>query len=433
MAVESLGSCTYIASDKTGTLTVNDMTVQKILLPSGQIFNVSGEGRDIHGEITLEDSQNQLAGSNALPEVEHLCQVSALCNESDFYFKDAQWHSEGDQVDIALLVLYNKLGESHQQLLQDHPEISRIPYESENAFSAALNRRDDHFTFSIKGSVEMLIGMCDMEDSQAQKVLDQVNQLASQGYRVLGFADKKLSKIPKQLKSELNRLSFVGMIGIIDPLRQEAIEAVNQCKKAKIQFAMITGDHPETAKAIANKLGILKPEQQVILGETITSLAQNNVAELNQVVRENNVFARVKPIEKQIIVEQLQQQGHFVAVTGDGVNDAPALKSAHVGIAMGKRGTDVARESSDLILTDDNFSSIAKGIIQGRVVYANIRKVVFLLISTGPAEIFLFILSLFAGLALTLFPIQMLWLNLVTNGVHDVALAFEPAEGNELN
>jgi magnesium-transporting ATPase (P-type) len=433
MAVESLGSCTYIASDKTGTLTVNDMTVQKILLPSNQIFNVNGEGHDIHGEITLQDEQIQVADSNKYSEVERLCKVGALCNESDFYLKHNQWQAEGDQVDIALLVLYNKLGESHQQLQKHFPEISRIPYESENSFSASLNRNNGQFKLSVKGSVEILVSMCETSDIQTQKILKQVDYLASQGYRVLGFADKDLIEIPHELDSELRKLTFVGMVGIIDPLRQEAIEAVNLCKKAQIQVAMITGDHPETAKAIANTLGIFNPEQQVVLGETIATLAQNSIAELERVVRDNNVFARVKPLEKQTIVEQLQQQGHFVAVTGDGVNDAPALKAAHVGIAMGKRGTDVARESSDLILTDDNFSSIVKGIIQGRVVYSNIRKVVFLLISTGAAEIFLFILSLLAGLPLPLFPIQLLWLNLVTNGVQDVALAFEPAEGNELN
>jgi calcium-translocating P-type ATPase len=425
MAVESLGSCTYIASDKTGTLTVNDMTVQKILLPSWQSFSVSGEGQDIHGHINSEEKKTE--------EIDQLCTIGALCNESEFYLKDNQWQAEGDQVDIALLVLYNKLGKSHQLLQQRFPEISRIPYESENSFSAALNRSNNHFTLSVKGSVEKLISMCELDEEQTKNILSQVNQLASQGYRVLGLANKALNEIPYELKAELSQLNFVGMIGIIDPLRREAIKAVNQCKQAQIQVGMITGDHPETAKAIANKLGIYERHQKIVLGEEITDLAQNDPAELSRIVQDNHVFARVKPIEKQIIVEQLQQQGHFVAVTGDGVNDAPALKTAHVGIAMGKRGTDVARESADLILTDDNFSSIVKGIIEGRVVYANIRKVVFLLISTGAAEIFLFILSLLAGLPLPLFPIQLLWLNLVTNGVQDVALAFEKAEGNELN
>ncbi len=451
MAVESLGSCTYIASDKTGTLTVNDMTVQRILLPSGQGFKVSGEGRDIHGEVTpievLIETQivkpvetvtsskdlSSAPTNDSMVQVERLCRIGALCNESEFYLKDNQWHAEGDQVDIALLVLANKIGQTQQEWQQKHPEISRIAYESENAFSASLNRDDGHFIFLIKGSVEKLISMCELDQTQQQQLLRQADHLASQGYRVLGFADKKLTNIPNKLVTALNHLSFAGMIGIIDPLRKEAIEAIKQCKQAQIKVAMITGDHPQTAKAIANKLGIFEQHQQVISGDTIFLLSKNDPSKLDQIILQNHVFARVKPIEKKIIVERLGQLGHFVAVTGDGVNDAPALRSAHVGIAMGKRGTDVARESSDLILTDDNFSSIVKGIVQGRVVYANIRKVIFLLISTGAAEIFLFILSLLAGLPLPLFPIQLLWLNLVTNGVQDVALAFEPAEGNELN
>jgi len=451
MAVESLGSCTYIASDKTGTLTVNDMTVQQILLPSCQGFKITGEGRDIHGEVIPNDDSDdgsshapiELALSSkklttqpindSIEQLERLCRVGVLCNESEFYLKDKQWHAEGDQVDIALLVLGNKMGQSQQQWQQKHPEISRIPYESENAYSASLNSDDGQFIFLVKGSVEKLVSMCSLAHNQQQKLLDQADFLASQGYRVLGFADKKVPEIPDKLVDALDNLSFVGMVGIIDPLRKEAIDAIKQCKQARIKVAMVTGDHPQTAKAIAIRLGIFEPNQQVISGDMIASLLKNDPNKLNQVIKQNNVFARVKPIEKKTIVEQLEKQGHFVAVTGDGVNDAPALRSAHVGIAMGKRGTDVARESADLILTDDNFSSIVNGIIQGRVVYANIRKVVFLLISTGAAEIFLFILSLLAGLPLPLFPIQLLWLNLVTNGVQDVALAFEPAEGNELD
>jgi len=455
LAVESLGSCTYIASDKTGTLTVNDMTVQKVLLKSGKEFKIKGEGRDIDPaesadiieqitqfEVQGTDSdseQKSYSGSNseqgfALSDVNRLALIGALCNESDFYQKQGQWHAQGDQVDIALLVLATKLGFKQQELQNAYPEISRIAYESENAFSASLNQDGDSQTylFSVKGSVEKLISMCELSDQESKKILAQTERLAKQGYRVLGFAEKYLKSIPEKLTTGLDQLSFVGMVGIIDPLRKEALGSIESCKQAHIKVSMITGDHPETAKAIAKKLGIFESDQEVILGETISSLQENDPDQLNQVISKNSVFARVKPIEKKTIVEHLQAQGHFVAVTGDGVNDAPALRTAHVGIAMGKRGTDVARESSDLILTDDNFSSIVKGIIQGRIVYANIRKVVFLLISTGAAEIILFILSLLAGLPLPLFPVQLLWLNLVTNGIQDVALAFEPAEGNEL-
>ena len=426
LAVESLGSCTYIASDKTGTLTVNDMTIQRVAFADGQTINISGEGIDFHGGIDKDLSPADIEKLN------HLATIGTLANESELYFHQGQWHAEGDQVDIAFLVLINKLGIPHLQLQQRYPEINRIPYESENAFSASLNRFNSHFIFSVKGSAERLVTMCQLNTIESETILNQVNQLASQGFRILALAKKTLTTIPDNIEKELDQLTFIGIVGIIDPLRTEAVDAVAQCHQANIEVAMITGDHPETAGAIARQLGIMKNKEAVITGKNIFDCSTDQTCQISSLVKENHVFARIKPIEKQLIVEQLQKQGHFVAVTGDGVNDAPALKTAHVGIAMGKRGTDVARESADLIITDDNFSSIVKGIIEGRVVYANIRKVVFLLISTGAAEIFLFILSLLAGLPLPLFPIQLLWLNLVTNGVQDVALAFEPAEGNEL-
>ncbi len=438
LAVESLGSCTFIASDKTGTLTVNDMTVEKIVLPNTNIFEVKKQPTANHfliGEEQPAEIQNA---------IRELCETGALCNEAELYFKDNQWQSSGDQVDIALLNLYKKAGLSPEQRKQIFPVTDQIPYESENAFSASLNRvhnkehneedneEDNQYRLSVKGSVEKLLPITQQTDSQQKAILSQVSGLAGQGYRVLALANKSLLTQPEKLNNELHSLKFVGLVAIIDPLREEASSAVKQCRDAQIQVAMITGDHPETAHAIASKLGIISDDEKVVHGEEISRLYQSSPEKLSKLVAQSHTFARVKPVEKKIIVEQLQQQGHFVAVTGDGVNDAPALKTAHVGISMGKRGTDVARESSDLILTDDNFASIINGIVEGRVVYANIRKVVFLLISTGAAEILLFILSLLAGLPLPLFPIQLLWLNLVTNGVQDVALAFEPAEGNEL-
>ena len=431
LAVESLGSCTYIASDKTGTLTVNDMTVQKLSLLDGCEYKVTGEGLDIHGTIS-PDNEQALHNQHAKEKMEVLCRIGVLCNESELYLKDSHWQAEGDQVDIAFLILQNKLGQSHQQLQQRFPEISRIPYESENAFSASLNRFNGEFILCVKGSVEKLLEMVTLDNKSRQRVLDKVDELGHLGFRTLALGHKQLPQIPKKLEEELCEIELVGLVGIIDPLRKEATAAMDNCRLAEVEVAMVTGDHPETARAIAKQLKITHENETVVTGKDISNLSQNNPQRLSQMIRDNHTFARVKPVEKQIIVETLQNQGHFVAVTGDGVNDAPALKTAHVGVAMGKRGTDVARESSDLILTDDNFSSIVNGIIEGRIVYANIRKVVFLLISTGAAEILLFILSLLAGLPLPLFPIQLLWLNLVTNGVQDVALAFEPAEGNEL-
>ncbi|WP_196140193.1 HAD-IC family P-type ATPase [Aliikangiella sp. G2MR2-5] len=424
LAVESLGSCTYIASDKTGTLTVNNMTIQKILLIDGSEFDVTGEGIDIHGQIEAKNNHNSKA--------EKLCEVGVLSNEAELYLQEGEWRGQGDQVDIAFLVLYNKLGKDHQQLQFRYRQINRIPYESENAYNASLNRINGQYRLSVKGSAEKLVQMSNLNEEQRRLISQQVLSLAEQGYRVLALADKVIESVPVRIEDSLNQLNFIGLVGIIDPLRKTAAESVALCRQASIEVGMITGDHPETARAIAKKLRINDPDERVISGCEISEAKSTSTERLNSLTINHHTFARVRPLEKQIIVESLESQGHFVAVTGDGVNDAPALKSAHVGIAMGKRGTDVARESADLILTDDNFSSLVNGIKEGRIVYANIRKVVFLLISTGAAEILLFILSLIAGLPLPLYPIQLLWLNLVTNGVQDVALAFEPAEGNEL-
>ncbi|TQV77118.1 HAD-IC family P-type ATPase [Aliikangiella marina] len=428
MAVESLGSCTYIASDKTGTLTVNDMTVSRVILPNARTLSVTGEGLNLHGDIIGEQ------GEQDQQQLKRLCMTGALANEAELYLAEGNLIGEGDQVDIALLVLLNKYGIEHRVLQQRHPEIMKIPYESENAFSASLNRLDGRFLLSVKGSWETIKTQCDSQDDEQllAEIEQQVLTLAEKGYRVLAFAGKEIQTLPHQVEDELSGLEFIGLVGIIDPLRHEVFDAVKACKSARIEVAMITGDHPATALEIARQVKI-EGNGNVLTGEQIRDLKSNNPQAFAKAVSETSVFARVKPLEKQCIVEELQRQGHYVAVTGDGVNDAPALKNSHVGIAMGKRGTDVARESADLILTDDNFSSIVNGIREGRVVYANIRKVIFLLISTGAAEIILFILSLLAGLPLPLFPIQLLWLNLVTNGVQDVALAFEPAEGKELN
>jgi len=221
------------------------------------------------------------------------------------------------------------------------------------------------------------------------------------------------------------------LIGVIDPLRSEARAAVAACQQAGIDVAMVTGDHPVTAYAIAKELGLADDPKQIVTGYELNNKVKN-INEFDSLVSHAKVFARVEPTQKLKIVNSLQRNGHFVAATGDGANDAPALKAAEVGVAMGRYGTDVAREASELIITDDNFSSIVAGIEEGRVAYNNVRKVIFLLVSTGAAEIVLFTLALLSGLPLPLLAVQLLWLNLVTNGIQDIALAFEPAEGNEL-
>ena len=430
VAVESLGSCTYIASDKTGTLTVNELTVREIWLANGQRYRVSGEGLDEHGEIESLDAE-----INGEEPLRALVECASLTNEAEYRQVDDERIANGDGVDLAFLVLAAKLGVEQTQLQHRHTEIQSIPYESERGFSASLNQYADAPRLMVKGSLEHVLEMCQTSDAQQLEIQQQLIEMARRGLRVLACASRE-ADASIDIEEQLTGLDFLGLVGMIDPLRAESADAVAQCRAAHIEVAMITGDHPQTALAIARELKIADQQTEAVTGVQIAAAVaqdkQDDAGALSRLVASTRVFARIEPTQKLQIVQQLIKDGEFVAVTGDGVNDAPALHNAHVGIAMGKRGTDVARESSDLIITDDNFASIVEGIKQGRIVYNNIRKVIFLLISTGAAEITLFILSVLFGLPIPLFPIQLLWLNLVTNGIQDVALAFEPEEGDEL-
>ena len=262
----------------------------------------------------------------------------------------------------------------------------------------------------------------------------QSESLAAAGHRVLAFAEGRFrSDRDREFAEEhLDDLTFLGLVGMIDPLRPESRDAIAACRASGLEVAMVTGDHPTTARSIAEDLDLIGPGDRVVDGREIRAAAEKGQEALDALVQDARVFARVEPRQKLEIVESLESRGDFVAVTGDGVNDAPALMAAHAGVAMGKRGTDVARESAQLIVTDDNFASIVAGIEEGRTAYRNIRKVIFLLISTGAAEIVLFVLSMSFGLPIPLTAVQLLWLNLATNGLQDVALAFEPGEGDEM-
>ncbi len=425
LAVEALGSCTYIASDKTGTLTVNEMTIQKVWLADSIEYKVNGEGLDLHGEVSTVSVE---ADSRY---IELLILAGVLANEAYLEKSVEGWRGQGDMVDVAFLVLGAKYGIDYKDARARYPELAQIPYESENAYSASINRYEGKVCIFVKGSVEKLLTMCSTDERKVV-IEQQSNVLAGQGHRVLGLAYGFLDEVPEKAESVLHDLTFAGMVGMIDPLRPEVIDAVKGCKTAQINVAMITGDHPKTALALAEQAGIADKNMQAITGSQLAIAYEQGTKEFSECVHSTNVFARVSPHQKKQIIEQIMADGDFVAVTGDGVNDAPALNHAHVGIAMGLRGTDVARESADIILTDDHFASIVQGILQGRIVYNNIRKVIYLLISTGTAEILLVMFSLLFGTPLPLFPLQLLWLNLVTNGIQDVALAFEPAEGHEL-
>ena len=438
IAVESLGSCTFIASDKTGTLTVNELTARKIIFPNSVAWTVSGEGMTPEGNIVKKDGEPD---STEAQQLQRLCLASVLSNEGFLGHRNDAWVHHGDSVDVAMLVLAHKAGIIQADTLDRYPQIAEIPFEPENRFSASLNQDKQHHRVSVKGAIETVIAMCnDMLGDSGQHPLDvsaikrQAHDLADAGYRVLAIADGKLELNPHEVFSEehLNQLTFIGLVAMIDPLRPEAKSAIAACRQAGIDVCMITGDHPSTALAIARELELADTSDQVVTGPQLKEAELSGGDAITELTKQASVFARIEPQQKLDIVRALEQHGHFVAMTGDGANDAPALKAAHVGIAMGKQGTDVARESADLIITDDNFASIVAGVEEGRVAYANVRKVIFLLVSTGAAEIVLFILALLAGLPLPLVAVQLLWLNLVTNGIQDIALAFEPAEGDEL-
>lgn len=428
LAIETLGASTFIVADKTGTLTCNQLTVRQIILPNGEEIFIEGIGHNPDAGRISELSAARIHG---------LAMAGVMANEASLHCKDGQWLSAGDGVDIAFLVLGEKSGLNRQALVEDWPVAAAIPYESAGGYSATAHTHADkphaQCGIFVKGSVEKILAMCSHAEAEGKPIafdkpalLSQMSGLATQGYRVLGLAQGTADQ--EGVLQHLSGLTFLGMVGMEDPVREGVKEAVATCYAAGIEVAMVTGDHPITAAAVAREIGIHHAE--VITGEQIH--AAKIQGGLDRLVRNARVFARIEPAQKQMIVEALMRGGHVVAVTGDGVNDAPALKCAHVGIAMGKRGADVAREASDMVLTDDNFSSIVAGVREGRAVYRNIRKVLFVLVSTGMAEIFLFLLSLAADVPMPLLAVQLLWLNLVTNGLQDVALAFEPAEGDEL-
>ncbi|HEB86500.1 MAG TPA: HAD family hydrolase [Gammaproteobacteria bacterium] len=438
VAVEALGSCTFIATDKTGTLTVNQLPARRIVFSRGEKYEISGEGVQPDGHILSSEGTPTLAGKSLL---ERLCLAAVLADNEGFIgHRDRQWSHHGDSADVALLVMAHKAGIVKEESLNAFPELAVIPFEPERRFSASLNRGDGGPQAFVKGALEALLPMCcymaaiKKDQPMDAALLEQrAHTLASQGYRVLALASGNIeTDAEKHFGPEhLRGLTLLGLVGMIDPLRNEAPAAVRACRTAGIEVAMITGDHPATALTIARELDLAQSIEQVINGTQLKQI--RNEAELDHLTRTARVFARVEPQQKLDIVQSLQRNGHFVAVTGDGANDAPALRAAQVGVAMGKAGTEVARESAELILTDDNFASIIAGVEEGRIAYANVRKVIFLLISTGLAELVLFTLALLSGLPLPLLAVQLLWLNLVTNGIQDVALAFEPGEGDELH
>lgn len=428
-AVEGLGSCNIIASDKTGTLTLNRQLIRQIWLSDGSSYGVSGEGYDDQGQIA-DNADNNIAESLP-PSLRQLIIAGCAANEAELFYSEPEksWQHSGDEVDLAFLALGYKA--KILPWLKEQLSVNElVPYLSERKFSAAKVKLKQQEYYFIKGAAETLLEKSawqldcagELVPIIADNIWEQIDILAQTGHRVLAVAGKVLTD-----NNFDDNLIFYGLVGMIDPLRSESREAILECHNAGIQVAMITGDHPHTALAIARELGIADSEQQVISGNKFEQLYLEHKATLAQQIKDIRVFARVSPLQKMYIVEALYQAGNFVAVTGDGVNDVPALKKAHIGISMGS-GSDLTKDSADLIVIDDNFKSIVAGVEEGRYAYDNIRKVTYLSISSAFAEIFLLLLAVVVGLPLPLTAVQLLWINLITNGMQDVALAFEKGE-----
>ena len=439
-AVESLGSCTVIASDKTGTLTVNQQTAKLIQLPDGKSFEVSGEGYNGEGEV--RDPERKRISDRSWERLWKLSKMAMLANEGSLVkTPENNWEYSGDAMDVAFLALGYKMGLDVLEITGSLTSLLAIPYESDNGYAALFYVREGERRVAAKGALEVILGFCDTmmmergpEPIDRERVLAIANDMAARGLRVLAVAG---SPLPAELSDArlgpqaLKGLTLQGMVGFIDPLRAEAAEAVRTCKKAGIDVLMITGDHPETAAAISRELGLIKTGDGVATGAQLAEAGGPDDAEFHRIVGVHKVFARVSPIQKLQIVDTLIQDGQFVAVTGDGVNDAPALRRANIGVAMGS-GTDVAKEVGNMIIVDDNFSSIVSGVEEGRFAFDNVRKVIYLLISCGLAEVFMFIVAIMSGLPAPFTAVQLLWLNLVTNGIQDVTLAFEGGEADAM-
>ncbi len=413
-AVETLGSTNVIGSDKTGTLTENKMTAQELWV-ADEI-------------ITFE---KQLEVKNEDTPVHLALLTGAMTNEAHLEITDKGHEAHGDPTEVALLMSAAMMGIDFKQARETHKRIAEIPFEPDLQYSASIRQKKHEHWMFVKGAPEKILDMSKTilhhegeKDISKQHVLDQAQSMASRGMRVLGLAYRVLPENiePDESPPTPEHLTFLGLIGMKDPPREGVQEAIDGCKKAGMRVLMITGDHAMTALAIGKELGITNNNENVLTGQDIEKMTEQ---ELIEKVSDVSIYARVTPEHKYRIVKSLQAKGQVVAVTGDGVNDAPALKAADIGVAMGKSGTDVAREAADIVLADDNFVSIYAAVEEGRVTFDNVRNATFFLISTGAASIIAILTSFLLGWPLPMLPAQLLWMNLVTNGLQDVALAFE--------
>lgn len=442
-AVETLGSVTTICSDKTGTLTKNEMTATLLALPGHDDVTVTGIGYEAEGEFRSEgktlDPKTDMAVARFL---------KAMALDTDAYLEKENGHTKvvGDTTEGALLVAAQKVGWTREFLEKDLKRVAELPFSSERKAMTTIhdvesdeNRQlfgNHEFVAITKGAPDRLLqwatheympdGLVPLSDERRQTWQEQIDKMASKGLRVLGVAFRSLDKVPEEITPEIERdLTLIGLVGILDPARPEARDAVRVAREAGIRSIMITGDHALTAEAIATDLGIIQEGEKAVTGNEIEKMSDQELAEA---VKRTSTFARVSPEHKLRLVKVLQDQGQVVAMTGDGVNDAPALKQADIGVAMGITGTEVSKGAADMVLTDDNFASIVAAVEEGRVIYDNIRKFVMFLLSSNVGEILVMFVGILIGLPIPLLAIQILWVNLVTDGLPAIALGFEPGE-----
>jgi magnesium-transporting ATPase (P-type) len=431
-AVETLGSVTVICSDKTGTLTRNEMTVGR-LLTAEHTFEITGTGYNPSGEIRID---GVATAPGAYPIVIDAARASLLCNDADFSAADGEeWKLEGDPTEGAMLVLAAKAGLDRDETLEAWPRLDEIPFESENRFMATLHRHDgDGRRIFVKGAPERVLEMCDRAAANGAEVAidradwqERIDAVADEGFRMLAVATRAGGAGQDRIGEDdvAGGLTLLGVAGLIDPPREEAVEAVQECRRAGIQVKMITGDHVLTARSIGAQMAI-GDGVHAVTGTDIESATDD---ELVRMAEDTDVFARTSPQHKLRLVRALKARGEIVAMTGDGVNDAPALKQADIGIAMGIKGSEAAKGASEMVLADDNFATIAHAVEEGRTVYDNLKKTIIFILPTNGAEALMVVSAVvFAFTELPITPVQILWVNMITAVTLALALAFEPAE-----
>ncbi len=437
-AVETLGATTHILTDKTGTLTQNRMVVSNIFLLDGSELRVDGKGYEPQGSFT--DMHGNTVDPSRNPDLHDILKLGSLCNDAVLNqdLEKNKWDIVGDITEGALIVAAVKAGIDDEKLKADHGRIYEVPFSSDTKTMTTVHTGDLHspasnmITIIMKGAPESVLTLCELSPQDHTKVTNKIDEYASGGLRSLGFAYKLMGlqeyeNIQEDQRDKVltSHMKFVGIMAQKDPLRLDVKNVVSEAQSAGITTVIVTGDHKLTAFSIAKELGIAQAIDDAMTGEDLAALSPS---EFERIVITKRVFARVSPEQKLMLVKAFKKAGHIVAVTGDGVNDAPAIKAADIGISMGIEGTDVSKEASDMILQDDNFTAIVSAIGEGRVVFDNLVKVIRYLVSCNMSEIMIILLSVLMGYPLPLLPIHLLWINLVTDGFPSLALGMEPGE-----